>query len=326
MGCFGSKYLKQGTSSLKFLSISHRANVIIEVEGGLGNTIFQYAAGRYLAKRIGTEVLVSTKHLEKAKANHGFYLTNIFPDIKFQDDDSLERFPIWNWIRENFERVLNGLALRNRGFAKICTVFFRTYRSHVLGFDVNLDTIKDPVNLRGYFQTWKYAQSLIGQDGFVPKLENPSIWYSEMYENAMEVHPVIMHVRRGDYQVHGDKYGLLSHAYYLNALKIIPEELRNNPIWVFSDDINLAKEMLENGLPLNTLWIDPPRISNPSESFMLMTLGYAHIIANSTFSYWAAQLSLTSQIVIAPKKWFKSMKDPQDLINPSWQLVESDWI
>lgn len=299
--------------------------MIIEVEGGLGNTIFQYAAGKYLAKRIGTDILVSTKHIGKAKANHGFYLTNIFPDIKFQYDKSLERFPTLDWVRENSERVLNGLARRNRGFAKICTAIFKTYRSDVLGFDVNLDTIKDPVNLRGYFQTWKYAQSLIGCDGFVPKLENSSIWYSEMSENAKEVQPVIIHVRRGDYQAHGDKYGLLSSKYYLNALRIIPEELRNSPIWVFSDDINLAKDMLEKVLPLNTLWIDPPRISNPAESFMLMTLGYAHIIANSTFSYWAAQLSSTTQIVIAPKKWFKSMEDPKDLINPSWHLVDSDW-
>ena len=300
--------------------------MIIEVEGGLGNTIFQYAAGKYLAKRIGTDVLVSTKLIGKAKANHGFYLATIFPDIEFEDDDNLRKIRLWVWVEENFDRVLSGLARRNKEFNKFCTFFFNRYDSQIIGFDSNLDAFKIPVRLRGYFQTWKYAQSLISSDGLVPKLENPSIWYTEMYERAKKLAPIVIHVRRGDYQAHGDKYGLLSCAYYLNALRIIPKELRNNPIWVFSDDIDLAKDLLARELPLGTLWIQPPMKSNPAESFMLMTLGYAHIIANSTFSYWAAQLSSTSQIVIAPKKWFKSMEDPQDLINPSWSLVESDWI
>ena len=300
--------------------------MVIEVEGGLGNTIFQYAAGKYLANRIDTGVLVSTKLIGKARANHGFYLATIFPNIEFQDNKFLAKIWLWSWAKGNFDRVLRGLSRRNKGFNKFCTFFFSTYHSQVIGFDSDLDALKLPVRLRGYFQTWKYAQSLINSTGLVPKLENPSIWYSKMSESAKQAAPIVIHVRRGDYQAHGDKYGLLSCAYYLNALKIIPKELRNNPIWVFSDDINLAKDLLAGELPLGTLWIDPPKKSNPAESFMLMTLGYAHIIANSTFSYWAAQLSLTSQIVIAPKKWFKSMEDPQDLINPSWSLVESDWI
>ena len=304
----------------------HRKKVIIEVEGGLGNTIFQYTAGKYLANRIGTDVLVSTKLIEKAKANHGFYLATIFPDIEFQDDNFLTRIRLWSWVERNFDRVFSGLAKRYRKVNKFHTYFFNTYHSQVIGFDPNLDAIRLPVRLRGYFQSWKYAQSLIGSSELVPKLENPSIWYSEMSENAKKLAPIVIHVRRGDYQAHGDKYGLLSRTYYLNALKIIPEELRSNPIWVFSDEIDMAKDLLAGELPLSTLWIQPPKSSNPAESLMLMTLGNAHIIANSTFSYWAAQLSSTSQIVIAPNKWFKSMEDPRCLINPSWHLVNSDWI
>ena len=146
-----------------------------------------------------------------------------------------------------------------------------------------------------------------------------------MSEYARSAKPVIMHVRRGDYQAFEDIYGLLSSVYYLNALKIVPKELQSNPIWVFSDDISLARQLLEKDLPIKTLWIDPPTNSNPAESLMLMTLGHAHIIANSSFSYWAAQLSLTSQFVVAPRKWFKAIEDPYELINPSWHLVDSDW-
>lgn len=310
---------------MRFVLNSDDKHVVVEVEGGLGNTLFQYAAGKYLANRINTDVLINLKHIGNAKTNHGFFLSHIFPDIRFQENSSMNRFwPIKNLLK-NIDRLLNRLAKRNEQFNKLCTTFFKIYRSPQIGYDSNLESIKDPITMRGYFQTWRYAQTLIGRDTFVPQLKNPSIWYSEMAEHAGDAHPIVIHVRRGDYQTFEDQYGLLSSAYYLNALKTIPRKLRNNPIWVFSDDIHLAKQFLEKALPPSTLWIDPPQYSNPAESFMLMTLGHAHIIANSSFSYWAAQLSSTSQFIVAPRKWFKSVEDPCDLINPSWHLVDSDW-
>lgn len=310
---------------MKFVMNSDRKHVVVEVEGGLGNTIFQYAAGKYLASKINTDVLINLKHIGNAKTNHGFYLNYIFPDVRFQENISTNRFWLFQYILKNSDRLLNRLARRNKQFNKLCTTFFKIYRSPKIGYDSNLDSIKDPIAIRGYFQTWKYAETLIGKNTFVPQLKNPSAWYFEMSKCAKDVQPIIVHVRRGDYQALEDQYGLLSGIYYLNALKTIPKELGNNPIWVFSDDILQAKQILEKILPTSTLWVDPPQNSNPAESLMLMTLGYAHIIANSSFSYWAARLSLTSQFVVAPSKWFKSMEDPIDLINPSWHLVDSNW-
>ncbi|MDO8646031.1 MAG: alpha-1,2-fucosyltransferase [Candidatus Planktophila sp.] len=310
---------------MKYSFFPNRKYVIVEVEGGLGNTIFQYAAGKYLANRINAEVLISLKHIGNAKTNHGFYLANIFPEIKFHDNISQNQFWLFKYILKNSDRLLNRLARKNQQINGFCTKFYKIYRSPKIGYDSNLGAMKNPLTIRGYFQTWKYAQTLIDEDAFVPQLNSPSIWYREMSEYAREAQPVIMHVRRGDYQALEDIYGLLSSTYYLNALNAIPKELRNNPIWVFSDDISVAKQILENDLPISTLWINPPQNSNPAESLMLMSLGHAHIIANSSFSYWAAQLSLTSQFIIAPRKWFKSMEDPNDLINPSWHFVDSDW-
>ena len=310
---------------MQFGNATQNSFVTVEVEGGLGNTIFQYAAGKYLANRVNSEVLISLKHIGNATTNHGFYLADIFPGIKFQENDSVRRLVLIQWLLENGDRLLNRVARKNAFFNRFCTKFFRIYRSQGIGYDINLELIKDPITMRGYFQTWKYAENLIGNPGFIPTLNNPSNWYREMSERAREARPIIMHVRRGDYQALEDLYGLLSRTYYLNALKTIPKELRDHPIWVFSDDIDLAKQILEDDLPMSTSWIDPPRDSNPAESLMLMSLGHAHIIANSSFSYWAAQLSLTSQFVIAPRKWFKAIDDPYELINPSWHLIDSHW-
>lgn len=311
---------------MKFLRKPKRKFVVIEVEGGLGNTLFQYAAAKYLANRISADILVSKRHIGKAKTNHGFYLSNILPGVKFQEKNFLSRLWIMDWLISIYDSIIDRVARKSNTLSSLITYVFKSYHSNVIGFDANLDVINVPVNMRGYFQTWKYAETLFGHDGFIPQLEKSTVWYSEMSQLAKDVQPIVMHVRRGDYQDHGDRYGILSNKYYLNALQIIPDELRNTPIWVFSDEIVLAKQSLIRDLPTSTIWIDPPRNSNPAESFMLMTYGRAHIIANSTFSYWAAQFSLTSQLVIAPKKWFKQMVDPQDLMNPSWRLVDSEWV
>jgi len=312
-------------NSVQTLLNPNEKYVIVEVEGGLGNTIFQYAAGKYLANRTGTKVLINLKHIGNAKTNHGFYLSSIFPDISFERDHSLKGFFLFDRLSEDSDRLFSQIARKNIQFNRFCTKFFKIYRSQKIGYDANLDTLKVPITIRGYYQSWKYAQTLIGKNGFVPELNSPSIWFREMSENARVAQPVIIHVRRGDYQAFEDIYGLLSSVFYLNALKIIPKELQNNQIWVFSDDIKIAKQLLQENLPESTIWIDPPLNSNPAESLMLMTLGHAHIIANSSFSYWAAQFSLTSQFIIAPRKWFKAIEDPQELINPSWHLVDSDW-
>ena len=105
---------------MKFAFIPNKKYVTIEVEGGLGNTIFQYAAGKYLANRVNTEVLISLKHIGNAKTNHGFYLANIFPDIEFQRDNSLRRFFLFEWLLKNSDRLLNRVARKSGHFNMCC--------------------------------------------------------------------------------------------------------------------------------------------------------------------------------------------------------------
>jgi hypothetical protein len=113
--------------------------------------------------------------------------------------------------------------------------------------------------------------------------------------------------------------------YYRKALEMLPEAVKLKPIWVFSDDLDRAKETLKDLPRYNFLWIKPPTLESAVESLLLMSLGSANVIANSTFSWWGAMLNTTSQVVIAPSKWFKSQEDPRDLIPDAWIRVESDW-
>jgi hypothetical protein len=56
-----------------------------------------------------------------------------------------------------------------------------------------------------------------------------------------------------------------------------------------------------------------------------MSLASANVIANSTFSWWAAALNQNKGFVVAPDKWFRGLEDPKDLIPPDWILVKSQW-
>ena len=57
-----------------------------------------------------------------------------------------------------------------------------------------------------------------------------------------------------------------------------------------------------------------------------MSLGRAIIISNSSFSWWSAFLSKEASLILAPRKWFKGIQDPKDLLPPEWITLESDWI
>jgi hypothetical protein len=114
--------------------------------------------------------------------------------------------------------------------------------------------------------------------------------------------------------------------YYKNALIEIREAGITGPVWVFSDDIDSAKRVLDLPLDENINWVVAPKETDPAEELAIMQFGGAHIIANSTFSWWGAYLSKSTKLVIAPGSWFKGQREPLDLIPPDWKRIENDWL
>lgn len=134
---------------------------------------------------------------------------------------------------------------------------------------------------------------------------------------AGKKHPIIIHVRRGDYKAESS-FGLLGSDYYKKSLEFLDKTLSNHPIWVFSDEEEEARRILD--------WIPEGRIKYISDvdnsaaaSLMAMRLGCAYVIANSTFSWWGAFLSRSNNpLVVAPDPWFTGQDDPPVLIPSEW--------
>ena len=297
--------------------------VQIRLQGGLGNNLFQYAAGKYVALRSNSNLVLDLSTLDYGLTYHGFHLNHIFQDFK-----EVNYFNS-NFVSKNLYILVTRITSKfARKFAIIQIILKKLsnqYYSSEIGYDQNITNLIPPISLRGYFQTWRFAEELILSNNLIINFKNKSTWLLEIEKIAAEAEPIVLHIRRGDYNKMKDEFGLLSYRYYLNALKEIPPDLINKELWVFSDDIKIAKKMFKNYGSREVKFISMPLTSNPAEVLYLMSLGSGHIIANSTFSYWGAYLSQKSKIIIAPSKWFKNWEDPKDLINPRWLRVQSEW-
>jgi len=287
--------------------------ITTKVVGGIGNQLFCYFAGFYLAKKLGCELKIDVSDIRNKRSVHDVSIEALeLPGIFFETPNSPVRILV--------SRVRNKLA-RALPIFRISKNFFTSIE---IGFDPLLDKVSSPASIQGYFQSYKYFKSC-SEDIEAIKLKNPSSWYLETEKTLSEKKFTSMHVRRGDYVNYSKTYGLLSVKYYEDAIKNLSQQNHLFQLHIFSDDIEAAREMLKNSVPEDTIWVNPPHESSPVESLMLMSRASSNIIANSTYSWWGATLNRDKSAVIAPSKWFRSMKDPDLLYPPEWKLIESKW-
>jgi hypothetical protein len=186
--------------------------------------------------------------------------------------------------------------------------------------------ILERLTLVGYFQSYKW-----GNENFVKtKLKSltsksESTILQELESIAKLENPTIAHVRLGDYKQESN-FGVLSPEYYRHAILEMSKHTNSNHVWVFSDEIDLAREYFNEMHNLEFRFISDVKDST-ALTFQAMRLGSNYIIGNSTFSWWSAYLSNTEGAhVIAPKPWFRGMEDPIELHPPSWQTIDARWI
>ena len=163
----------------------------------------------------------------------------------------------------------------------------------------------DGLTLHGYFQSEKYFADYAEEIKAEFTLRNPA------YPDKLDQEYIAIHVRRGDYLNHPDTHPVCGLDYYNAALDMLPDK----PVKIFTDDYDWCSKAFIG---------DRFSISNQNfiNDFELMTKCHYHIIANSSFSWWAAWLS-DSKKVIAPKKWFgeKAPGSSKDIIPDTWTTI-----
>ena len=298
-----------------------RNKLTITPIGGLGNQLFIYFAGRFTADKMKKNLEIDLSLISVVGSTHVADIISLLLPGNFVD-----KIYRRNVLFRTIERFDKKIMRHIKVYQWIRLYIFGYFQSSELGFEQNLESLKRVSSINGYFQTWRYFEVYATKSEEYFRLDSPSSWFKEMCKSAEALKPISIHIRRGDYTLLQDDFGLLSLEYYEQSLKYARAVHSTTEIWVFSDDITAAEQLLN---PLNDpsiKYIIPPAYSTPIESLLLISECKVIIAANSTFSYWAGLIQSPAGYVIAPAKWFKSRRDPVDLIPPSWIKIPSSWV
>jgi len=293
-------------------------NIIVELAGGLGNQMFQYTAGLFLAQEHQCGLILDTTSLGVGGTNHGVSLKNfkLRPDVLFRSEKK-------STVTKFIKRVDNSLSNRSKIYSR--NHFGGIYRSNEVGYDKDLSSVEVGSKLRGYFQSYAYAKDLRTELQKNFELEIESAWYHNFAEEAKKRKPMMLHIRRGDYVNLKDDFGILAKEYYENAALQLQADDPDSEVWIFSDSPEAAAKLLNNSRIRNWEVIQPPSESTPNETLKLLSFAEKLIIANSTFSWWGAYLNSNQAQICAPTKWFKNRQDPLHLLPEQWIRIQSHW-
>lgn len=279
--------------------------IIVRLQGGLGNQMFQAATGIALAKYHNTKLKLDLSFLKKHNVTTDtftarYYELDIF-DYKFDFADSRDLsvfFPNRTQILKRFNKKTGKSVILND--IKNTTSFFNK-------------TLKNTY-LNGYWQNQhfflKHKEDVLN----IFKFKEPENLFNKK-------NTVAVHIRRGDYLINKaakDVLGVLPQDYYFNAFDFIFEKVSNSIFYIFSDDINWAK----NNFKYKNINFVFAENQNPCADLNQMSLCEHNIIANSSFSWWGAWLNRNpDKIVIAPQKWYADEEK-----NRKSKIIPQNWI
>ena len=298
------------------LHSTHNFGVTVNLEGGVGNQLFQYAAGLALANHLECSLTINISRIESNR--HGGKCITDFDLASNCQIESLKNSPkIDNRVSRAVRLEMHPILTSHKGYFPRRT-----------GFDEDLLSLPRGIQLNGYFQTFRYKDMLAANqiDLRDLKLKSPSKDFESLEIQANRVLPVVLHIRRGDYLSLAEEFGLLSSNYYLEALQRMSLQFPNKEIWIYSDDFKTSKKVLDEiGSGFNLRFMEETASMPAPEVLLLMSMGAAHIIANSSFSWWSASLSRSTSAVIAPDPWFRNRPTPEELIPRHWQIQKAQW-
>lgn len=289
--------------------------IIVKLMGGLGNQLFQYAAGKALAIKHNTELKVDLSFLNN-EIDITYTKRNLELDVfntsySVASDEELELFTKKNILQKILKKYFN-------------INLTKFYIANQTGFEYNIDFLSYPDNtlLIGFWQSQNFfstIREILLKELTIKKTMSQDCLMA--HDAIVNSNSVSLHIRRGDYV--SDKnansfHGILPLEYYYNAMNYLNQLTSNLKVFVFSDDIAWVKSNLK--LQNESVYIDFNKNENSVFDMYLMSLCKYNVIANSSFSWWGAWLNQhPNKVVISPKLWFVDNKiNTKDLIPSSW--------
>lgn len=288
--------------------------IVVQLQGGLGNQMFQYAFGKALSIQTGEEFLLDTSFLEQKAIN---YTQRNFELNVFQIPEKIiEKRSLENFVKAESKFILD------RIFRKLKKSEYITLREKSFAYQAPSSHSAKFKRYIGFWQSEKYFHQIrnelleIFSFNYINDQEN-----LQTLKNIQSHESISMHIRRGDYITNNAAnafHGSCDLEYYKASIKAISSSLRNPAVFIFSDDPQWVRENIQLDLP--TYFINNNQGEKSYLDMGLMSQCRHHIIANSSFSWWGAWLNPSAtKKVIAPQNWFaNSAIDTNDLIPNTW--------
>ena len=289
--------------------------VISELTGGMGNQMFQYAAAKALSGHHHTDLMLDVI---------SFYREEL-PYLEVPRNFDLYNFKGVNEILiSDRNQIADNNFYKKNKLAKLFPPHRRkVYKEPFYHFDKNFFKSRKDVLLKGGWQSEKYFSAHKNEVRQAFRVKDEVIKpVKELGHQLNNENSVAVHVRRGDYlrlPIILEWHGVLDASHYNNALLLLRSKLEKPfSIYYFSDDPLWVEENLCQKWPGKIISKDSQNTA--IEDFYLMSQCRHNLIANSSFSWWAAWLNPNpDKTVIAPQKWFnKAPLDTRDLIPENW--------
>jgi len=288
--------------------------IIVNLMGGLGNQMFQYALGRHLSLLNQTDLLLDFTSLNAITDLHikRNYELDIF-HVQARQATAKELQPFHRLQHNRMVRVTQRL------FPSLFRNYLVNEKTHA--FDPSILASADHSWLNGFWQTENYfmqIEDVIRQDfEFKPPLSGLN---KTLAEKICACESLSIHVRRGDYTQPETLafHGMCSPDYYYKAVELLSKRATIEQLFIFSDDPEWVKEHLKFKLPAT--YISHNTGKHSFEDMRLMSLCKHNIIANSSFSWWGAWLNANkNKLVVAPDVWIANKQvDSRDVIPLNW--------
>lgn len=289
--------------------------IIVRLIGGLGNQLFQYALGRRLALERGVPLKLDLSWFQVQSLRH-YMLDRFKIDAEIATPDEIAYL-----TRSNGKGIPNLLYKMGEKFVPYYrrTVVREVKRS----FDPRILKVKPSAQLIGYWQSERYFKEIESHLRQELSLKQPLSSQSANIARQMQgSNSISLHVRRQDYVSSARRiqvYGVCSLEYYQRAVEYLRKNVPNPHFFVFSDDVTWAGSNLTFLAPMvEVIEVDGP--ARDEEELILMSRCKHHILANSSFSWWAAWIGTTpGTVVVAPRQWIRDpRRENPDIAPAAW--------
>jgi hypothetical protein len=278
--------------------------LVCKLKGGLGNQMFQYAAARALSIRSGRRLAIDAyTGFQLDKYGRQYALGDFAVSAPTLSAQEAKQAAAHTYIRTRLIREIENIFKNRFGYGHV-GVLLRVISLGGLYLD-------------GYWQSEKYfsdsADVIRSEFTCTRTLCETS---RSLLSQIKATESVSVHIRRKDYPL------LCPESYYRAALRQVYRQIDKPTFFFFGDDKSWIESLIAHlEIPFPCLSVQSP--GSDLDEFELMRACKHHIIANSTFGWWAAWLSDSAQVphhvIVAPATgWSSTRSLVADMVPGRW--------